>query len=239
CCYSDLKPNAQEDRDMESVSDSPGHAQEPLKSCTFSPKNNAVGLSSDEHENPLNGTQPNPFVYSSVPAVPRAGNSLPSGALVNGPVSWMPRGKQEKDMSPEVLPPPSELQSDARKKTAGPVMKTLATQPGVNMPLSQSETNESKLAYSTLSGDSVKQMHIRQPLTKQTIKTSTPQEMGFFKRGFSQNNIRLETKVMHQGDMKHNMYKTSISGCQDKVNSSYRHFFSGNGVENVYKSNSN
>ncbi|KAM9761547.1 LOW QUALITY PROTEIN: uncharacterized protein znf644b [Menidia menidia] len=182
---------------MESVSDSPGHAQEPLKSCTFSPKNNAVGLSSDEHENPLNGTQPNPFVYSSVPAVPRAGNSLPSGALVNGPGSHpssevhcvLNKGtvlsssvldatwQAGKDMSPEVLPPPSELQSDARKKTAGPVMKTLATQPGVNMPLSQSETNESKLAYSTLSGDSVKQMHIRQPLTKQTIKTSTPQEV--------------------------------------------------------------
>eukprot|EP00064_Thunnus_orientalis_P001072 superscaffoldBa00000066_g1073 len=167
---SHLKPNAQEDKDVEPVSDSPGRTQEPLQSHTFSLKNNAAGLSSDEHENPLNGTQPNPFVYRSVPAVPHAGNSLPSGALVNGPGShptsevhcvlnkgtvlsnnvldaaWQP----EKDTSPEVLPPPSELQSDAWKNTAGPVVKTLATQPGVNTPLSHSEENESKLAYSTL-----------------------------------------------------------------------------------------
>lgn len=71
---SNLKPNAQEDKDVESVSDSPGRTLEPLQSHTFSLKNNAAGLSSDEHENPLNGTQPNPFVYSSVPAVPHAGS---------------------------------------------------------------------------------------------------------------------------------------------------------------------
>lgn len=165
----DPKPNAHEDKDMEATSDSPGRTQKPLQSHTFSLKNNAAGLSSDEHENPLNGTQPNPFVYSSVPAVPHAGNSLPSGALVNGPGShstsevhcvlnkgtvlsnnvldatWQP----EKDTSPEVLPPPSELQSDAWKNTAGPVVKTPAAQPGVNTPLCHSEENESKLACST------------------------------------------------------------------------------------------
>lgn len=155
-------------------------------SHTFSLKNNAAGLSSDEHENPLNGTQPNPFVYSSVPAVPHAGNSLPLGALVNGPgshhtseVHCVPNKgtvlsngvldatwQAEKDTSLEVLLPPSELQSDAWKNTAGPVIKTPATQPGVNVPLSQSVQNESKPACSTLSGDSMKQMHINQPLTK-------------------------------------------------------------------------
>lgn len=77
--------NAPEYKDWQS--DSPGRTREPLQTHTFSPKNNAAGLSSDKHENPLNGTQPNPFVYSSVPTVPRAGNSLPSGALVNGPGS--------------------------------------------------------------------------------------------------------------------------------------------------------
>lgn len=172
-------------------SDSPGRTQEPLQSRTFSLKHNAAGLSSDEHENPLNGTQPNPFVYSSVPAVPHAGNSLPSGALVNGPGSHptsevhcvLNKGtvlsnsvldaawQVEKDTSPKVLPPPSELQSDAWKNTVGHVTKTLATQPGVNTPLSHSKENMSKLARSTLSGDGAVQMHISQPLTKQTMKT--------------------------------------------------------------------
>lgn len=183
---SDPIPNTQKDKDVKSASDDLIPTWEPLRSHTFSLKNNAAGLSSDEHENPLNGTQPNPFVYSSVPAVPHAGNSLPSGALVNGPGShptselhcvlnkdsvlfsrvldatW----QAEKDTSPEVLPPPSELQSDAWKNTAGPVVKTLAAQPGVNTPLSHPVVNESKLACSVLSGDSTAHRHISQPLTK-------------------------------------------------------------------------
>ncbi|XP_056132781.1 zinc finger protein 644 [Lampris incognitus] len=187
----DLRPNAQDHKDVESVSDSPGPTQEPLQSHTSSLKNNAAGLSSDEHENPLNGAQSNPFVYSSVPAVPHAGNSLPSGALVNGPGShptsevrcvlnkgsilsnnvldtkWQP----EKDTSPQVLPPHSELQSDAWKNTAGTVLKTVAEQSGANTPLSNSEENGSKLPYSTLSGDSSDQMHISQPLTNKAMKT--------------------------------------------------------------------
>ncbi|MEQ2207499.1 hypothetical protein XENOCAPTIV_013525 [Xenoophorus captivus] len=159
---------------------------EPLQSHTSSLKNNAAGLSSDEHENPLNGTQPNPFVYSSVPAVRHTDNSLPSGALVNGPGSHptselhcvLNKGsvlsshvldatwQAEKDTSPEVLPPPSELQSDAWKNTVGPVVKTLTAQPGVNTPLSHPVRNESKLACSALSGDSTEQRHNSQPLTK-------------------------------------------------------------------------
>ncbi|KAM7388723.1 hypothetical protein PAMP_024880 [Pampus punctatissimus] len=270
---SDLKPNAQEDKDVEPVSDSPGRTQEPLQSHTFSLKNNTAGLSSDEHENPLNGTQPNPFVYRSVPAVPHAGNSLPSGALVNGPGShptsevdcvlnkgtvlsnnvldaaWQP----EKDTSPEVLPPPSELQSDAWKNTAGPVVKTLATQPGVNTPLSHSEENESKLAYSTLSGDSAEQMHINQPLTKQTIKTRSRRDAEWSESSsddyedsevirwdsgrecFLHNDRRLETKVMHQRHRKRNTQIISTSGSLEKVNNSfnhtYRHFCRGTNAE--------
>ncbi|XP_035509674.1 zinc finger protein 644 [Morone saxatilis] len=274
---SDPKPNAQEDKDVESVSDSPGRTQEPLQSHTFSLKNNAAGLSSDEHENPLNGTQPNPFVYSSVPAVPHAGNSLPSGALVNGPGSHptsevhcvLNKGtvlsnnvldaawQAEKDTSPEVLPPPSELQSDAWKNTAGPVVKTLATQPGVNTPLSHSEENESKLAYSTLSGDSAEQMHISQPLTEQTMKTRTRRDVEWSESSSDDyddaevirwdsarkrslhNDRRLETSVMHQRDMKHNTHVKSMSGSLEKVNNSLNHthrpfcFFTGNDVENV------
>ncbi|TDH08283.1 hypothetical protein EPR50_G00096250 [Perca flavescens] len=243
---SDLKPNAQEDKDVEPVSDSPGRTLEPLQTHTFSLKNNAAGLSSDEHENPLNGTQPNPFVYSSVPAVPQAGNFLPSGALVNGPGSHpssevhcvLNKGtvlsnnvldaawQAEKDKSPEVLPPPSELQSDAWKNTAGPIVKTLATQPGVNTPLSHSEENESKLAYSTLSGaDSAEQMHISQPLTKQTMKTRSRRDVersesssddydnaevirwDSAREGFLHNDRRLETKVMHRRHRKHNTHR--------------------------------
>ncbi|XP_047442285.1 zinc finger protein 644 [Mugil cephalus] len=268
---SDLEPNAQEDKDVESVSDSPGRTQEPLQSHTFSLKNNAAGLSSDEHENPLNGTQPNPFVYSSVPAVPHAGNSLPSGALVNGPGSHptsevhcvLNKGtvlsnsvldaawQAEKDTSPEVLPPPSELQSDAWKNTAGPIVKTLATQPGVNTPLSHSEENESKLACSTQSGDSADQMHISQPLTKQTIKTRSLRDAEWpgssvdgydnaevirwdsARECFLHDGRRLETNVTHQRDSKHNTYTESLSGCLEKVNNRYAHFCSGNDAENV------
>ncbi|XP_039666705.1 zinc finger protein 644 isoform X1 [Perca fluviatilis] len=275
---SDLKPNAQEDKDVEPVSDSPGRTLEPLQTHTFSLKNNAAGLSSDEHENPLNGTQPNPFVYSSVPAVPQAGNFLPSGALVNGPGSHpssevhcvLNKGtvlsnnvldaawQAEKEKSPEVLPPPSELQSDAWKNTAGPIVKTLATQPGVNTPLSHSEENESKLAYSTLSGaDSAEQMHISQPLTKQTMKTRSRRDVERSERSsddydnaevirwdsarecFLHNDRRLETKVMHQRHRKHNTHVTTLSGSLEKVNHSLNHTYrpfsycSGNHVENV------
>ncbi|XP_034387294.1 zinc finger protein 644 [Cyclopterus lumpus] len=258
---SDLGRNAREDKDVEWVSDSPGRTQEPLQSHTFSLKNNAAGLSSDEHENPLNGTQPNPFVYSGVPAVPHAGNSLPSGALVNGPGSHptsevhcvLNKGtvlsnnvlyaawQAGKDTSPEVLPPPSELQSDAWKNTAGPVVKTLATQPGVNTPLSRSEENESKLACPTLSGaGGAEQMHISQPLTTQTTKTRSRrgaersesssddyEEVGWdlARECLLRDDRRLETRVMHQGDRKHNTHAKSMSGSLEKVNSSLNHTY--------------
>ncbi|XP_071343335.1 zinc finger protein 644 isoform X2 [Trachinotus anak] len=269
---SDLKPNVQEDKDVESVSDSPGRTQEPLQSHTFSLKNNTAGLSSDEHENPLNGTQPNPFVYSSIPAVPHADNSLPSGALVNGPGSHptsevhcvLNKGtvlsnnvldaawQVEKDTSPEVLPPPSELQSDAWKNTAGLAVKTLATQPGVNTPLSHSEENESKLAYSTLSGDSAEQMHISQPRTKQTIETGSRCSVEWSEsssddcddvevirwdsatEGFLHDDRRLETRVIYRRDRQHNTHVKSMAGSLEKVNNSLNHTHRcGNDAENV------
>lgn len=277
---SELKPKAQEDKDEEMVSDSPGRTREPLQSHTFSLKNNAAGLSSDEHENPLNGTQPNPFVYSSVPAVPHAGNLLPSGALVNGPGSHptsevhcvLNKGtvlsnnvldavwQAEKDTSPEVLRPPSELQSDAWKNTVGPAVKTLATQPGVSAPLSHSEENESKLAYSTLSGDSAEQMHLSQPLTKRTIKTRSQQGVEWSESAphdyrdaavirwdsgrecVLHSDRRLETEVMHQGDGKHNTHVKSMSGSLEKVNNSLNHAnalsCSGNDLDIVNKDDS-
>ncbi|XP_034738190.1 zinc finger protein 644 [Etheostoma cragini] len=260
---SDLKPNAQEDKDVELVSGSPGRTLEPLQTHTFSLKNNAAGLSSDEHENPLNGTQPNAFVYSSVPAVPQAGNLLPSGALVNGPGSHpssevhcvLNKGsvlsnnvldaawQAEKDKSPEVLPPPSELQSDAWKNTAGPIVKTLATQPGVNTPLSHSEENKSKPAYSKLSGaDSAEQMHISKPLTKQTMKTRSQRDVEQSEsssddyddaevigwnsaRESLHNDRRMETKAMHQRRGKHNTHVKTMSGSLEKVNHSLNHTY--------------
>ncbi|TNN72839.1 Zinc finger protein 644 [Liparis tanakae] len=253
---SDLGRNAREDKDVQWVSDSPGRTREPLQSHTFSPKNNAAGPSSDEHENPLNGTQPNPFVYSGVPAVPHAGNSLPSGALVNGPGSHptsevhcvLNKGtvlsnnvlyaawQAGKDTSPEVLPPPSELQSDARKNTAGPVAKTPAVRPGVNTPPSRSEENESKLARPAPSG--AEQMHRSQPLTKTTTKTRSRRGAG--RSGSSSDDYeeaewdlarecllrgdrRLETRVMHRGDGKHNTRAKSTPGSLGKVNGSLNH----------------
>lgn len=267
---------ARKDKHEELKSDSPSPTQEPLLSHTFSPKNNTAGLSSDEHENPLNGTQPKPFVYSSAPAVPHADNSLPSGALVNGPGSHpcpevhsvLNKGsvlsnnvldaawQVQKDTSPEVLVPPSELQSDARMNPAGLDVRTLATQPGVNTPLSHSEDNESKLAYSTLSPDSVQQMHISQLQTKHTIKTRSPQdsqrsqsssddyedeeeirwEQANKHRCFMKSDRWRETNVTHRRGRKHKTHAPSMSDSVEKVNCSLNDTLplcSGNNVENV------
>lgn len=94
-------------------------------------------------------------------------------------VSWTLRGKRRRTQALEVLPPPSELQSDAWKYTAGHVARTPATRPGVNTPPSRSEQNKCKLACSTQSGDSAAQMHISQSATKQTMKTRSPWDAGW------------------------------------------------------------
>lgn len=93
-------------------------------------------------------------------------------------VSWTPRGKRRRTQALEVLPPPSELQSDAWKYTAGRVARTPATRPGVNTPPSRSEQNKCKLACSAQSGDSAAQMRISQSATKQTTKTRSPWDAG-------------------------------------------------------------
>lgn len=213
---------------MEGVSDSPGRTQEPLQNHTSSQKNNAAGLSSDEHGNPLNGTQLNPFVYSSVPAVTHAGNSLPSGALVNGPASHptsdihcvLNKGtvlsysvlnatwQEKKDTSPEVLPPPSELQSDAWKNTAGPIVKTPAAQPGVNAPLSHSR----RRSLNRPSPDSVELTHINQPFGKQTTKKTRSAAGGILVRcllKFSSNHLGFSWKPHRQ---KHSKSTKSLLG---------------------------
>ncbi|XP_062308242.1 zinc finger protein 644 [Osmerus eperlanus] len=189
----DLKPNAQEDKDVEPESDSSGPTQEPLHSPTFSLKNHATclseQLSSDARRNLLNGAQPNPFVYSSVPAVPHAGNSLPLGALVNGPASHptseescvlnkgsiLPNNvldtarQPEKDTGPQVLPPPIVLQSDARRNTAGCLLKTLPTQPGAAPPPSDTEKSAAELLPAPLPGRGPDQTRVSQIPTNKRI----------------------------------------------------------------------
>lgn len=91
----------------------------------------------------------------------------------------MPRGEQRRTQALEVLPPPSELQSDAWKYTAGRVAGTPATRPGVNTTPSHSEEKKCKLACSTQSGDSAAQMHISLSATKQTMKTRSLWEAGW------------------------------------------------------------
>uniref|UniRef100_A0A671K7V3 Zinc finger protein 644-like n=1 Tax=Sinocyclocheilus anshuiensis TaxID=1608454 RepID=A0A671K7V3_9TELE len=131
-----VKESVEEDKEVESSSDD---TQE--LTSTSSPNNNNNNsldppepLPLDSHQNPLNGVQPNPFVCGSVPAAPSTNDSLPSGALVNGAASHCTSEEpcvHNKDMSPlpgtdtspEVLPPPSELQSDTRQKTEGCTLK--------------------------------------------------------------------------------------------------------------------
>ncbi|XP_071202085.1 zinc finger protein 644-like [Salvelinus alpinus] len=150
-------------------------------------------LSSDRLPNPLNGAQPSPFVPSSVPAFPhtaQAAHSLPSVALVNGPASH-PASEEScglnkdsttpntvlveaqdaqlwqagRDTSPQVLPPPSELQSEALKNPAGPgpVLKTLATtQPEANN-TSPSDSGESEAELPYQARDATLSDHSPQP----------------------------------------------------------------------------
>nr|XP_046157599.1 zinc finger protein 644-like [Oncorhynchus gorbuscha]XP_046157600.1 zinc finger protein 644-like [Oncorhynchus gorbuscha]XP_046157601.1 zinc finger protein 644-like [Oncorhynchus gorbuscha] len=150
-------------------------------------------LSSDRLSNPLNGAQPSPIVPSSVPAVPhtaQTAHSLPFVALVNGPASH-PNSEEScglnkdsttpnnvlveaqdtqlwqagRDTSPQVLPPPSELQSDALKNPAGPgpVLKTLATtQPEANN-TSPSDSGESEAELPYQARDTTLSDHSPQP----------------------------------------------------------------------------
>ncbi|XP_076846568.1 zinc finger protein 644 isoform X2 [Brachyhypopomus gauderio] len=90
------------------------------------------------HQSLLNGAQLKPFVHDGVPATPCPDDSLPPGALVNGPAShrlseephvpnkdgssWPGTGS-----SPQVLQPPSELQSDTQQKAEGHALEVTST----------------------------------------------------------------------------------------------------------------
>lgn len=134
-----IKVSAEEDKEVESSS----YDTQDLTSTSFSNNNNnsldpPEPLPLDSHQTPLNGVHSNPFVCGSVPAAPSTNDSLPSRALVNGAASHCTSEEpcvHNKDMSPlpgtdtspEVLPPPSELQSDTRQKTEGCVLKVRHT----------------------------------------------------------------------------------------------------------------
>uniref|UniRef100_A0A672JWY7 Zinc finger protein 644 n=1 Tax=Sinocyclocheilus grahami TaxID=75366 RepID=A0A672JWY7_SINGR len=165
------------DKDVESSSDD---TQE--LTSTSSPNNNNNSLDPpeplplDSHQNLLNGVQPNPFVCGSVPAAPSTNDSLPSGALVNGAASHCTSEEpcvHNKDMSPlpgtdtspEVLPPPSELQSDTQQKTEGCALKV---RPARASPESNNSDGEAPL--DVLVGEGLDNRPINRLLARKGIK---------------------------------------------------------------------
>ncbi|XP_064190110.1 zinc finger protein 644-like [Anguilla rostrata] len=151
----DLKQYVKEETNMDSKADRPDITQESLKNQTCSPKNNTSSLpaqlSSDSREEAASGAQPTPFVHTGIPAVPRAGDALPTGALVNGPASHPtsdePSAPNKGGVSPRKAPPaesagrlssprapdpPGALRPDALKNAAGPFPDTPPGRPGAN-----------------------------------------------------------------------------------------------------------
>ncbi|XP_067315654.1 zinc finger protein 644 [Pseudorasbora parva] len=171
-----VKESAEEDKEVESSYD----AQE--LTSTSSPNNNNNNLDPpeplplDSHQNPLNGVQPNPFVCGSFPAAPSTNDSLPSGALVNGAASHCTSEEScvhNKDMSPlpgtdtspEVLPPPSELQSDTRQKAEGCALKVQPARAS-----SESNNSDSEAPLDVLVGEGLDNRPISRLLTRKGIK---------------------------------------------------------------------
>ncbi|KAK9973243.1 hypothetical protein ABG768_023984 [Culter alburnus] len=171
-----VKESTEEDKEVESSSDT-----QDLTS-TSSPNNNNNSLDPpeplplDSHQNPLNGVQPNPFVCGSVPAAPSTNDSLPSGALVNGAASHCTSEEScvhNKDMSPlpgtdtspEVLPPPSELQSDTRQKAEGCALKVQPTQAS-----SESNNSDGEAPLDVLVGEGLDNRPISRLLARKEIK---------------------------------------------------------------------
>ncbi|KAJ8418540.1 hypothetical protein AAFF_G00000390 [Aldrovandia affinis] len=110
----------------------------------------------------------------SGPTVPCADDTLPAGALVNGPASHptsdepgvLNKGgvslseaahaeSARKVASPQVPEPPGELRPDARKNMAGSIPKMVPTQPGANVGLSNTDDSDSEAlsACQSLSGE--------------------------------------------------------------------------------------
>lgn len=171
-----VKESTEEDKEVESSSDT----QE--LTSTSSPNNNNNSLDPpeplplDSHQNPLNGVQPNPFVCGSVPAAPSTNDSLPSGALVNGAASHCTSEEScvhNKDMSPlpgtdtspEVLPPPSELQSDTRQKAEGCALKVQPARAS-----SESNNSDGEAPLDVLVGEGLDNRPISRLLARKGIK---------------------------------------------------------------------
>ncbi|XP_073810191.1 zinc finger protein 644 isoform X2 [Danio rerio] len=172
-----VKESAEEDKEVECSSDD---TQE--LTSTSSPNNNNNSLDPpeplplDSHQNPLNGVQPNPFVCGSVPAAPSTNDSLPSGALVNGAASHCTSEESSvhnKDMSPlpgtdtspEVLPPPSELQSDTRQKAEGCALKVRSARAS-----SESNYSDGEAPLDVLVGEGLDNRPISRLLSRKGIK---------------------------------------------------------------------
>ncbi|XP_016105007.1 zinc finger protein 644-like [Sinocyclocheilus grahami] len=173
-----VKESVEEDKEVESSSDD---TQE--LTSTSSPNNNNNNsldppepLPLDSHQNPLNGVQPNPFVCGSVPAAPSTNDSLPSGALVNGAASHCTSEEpcvHNKDMSPlpgtdtspEVLPSPSELQSDTRQKTEGCTLKVWPARAS-----SESNNSDGEALLDVLVGEGLDNRPISRLLARKGIK---------------------------------------------------------------------
>ncbi|KAL1272919.1 hypothetical protein QQF64_028781, partial [Cirrhinus molitorella] len=120
--------------------------------------------------------EPNPFVCGSVPAAPSTNDSLPSGALVNGAASHCTSEEpcvHNKDMSPlpgtdtspEVLPPPSELQSDTRQKTEGCALKVRPARAS-----SESNNSDGEAPLDVLVGEGLDNRPISRLLARKGIK---------------------------------------------------------------------
>ncbi|XP_062853388.1 zinc finger protein 644 [Trichomycterus rosablanca] len=152
-------------REVESVKDytqelSGSHTSSPT-STTSSDDNNSMGpqrcQSLDVHQSLLNGAQPYPFVCGGVLDAPCSDDSLPSGALVNGSASHCTSEEPHvpnkdasplpgTDTNPEVLEPPSELQSNTWQKPDGHFTNAPSTQ-------TSSESDNSGCETPLLEGD--------------------------------------------------------------------------------------
>ncbi|KAK7155241.1 hypothetical protein R3I93_010015 [Phoxinus phoxinus] len=169
--------STEEDKEVESSSDT----QE--LTSTSSPNNNNNNLDPpeplplDSPQNPLNGVQPNPFVCGSIPAAPSTNDSLPSGALVNGAASHCTSEEScvhnkdvsplpGTDTSPEVLPPPSELQSDTRQKAEGCALKVQPARAS-----SESNNSDGEAPLDVLVGEGLDTRPISRLLARKGIKT--------------------------------------------------------------------
>ncbi|KAG9277783.1 zinc finger protein 644 [Astyanax mexicanus] len=179
-----VKESADEEKEVEPAED---YIQELSGSHTSSPtttNNNNISSvgpqqcqSLDTHQSLLNGAQPSPFVCGGVPAAPCTDDSLPSGALVNGPASHCTSEEPHvpnkdaspwpgTDTNPEVLQPPSELQSDTWQKPEGHVLKAPSARTS-----SESDSSDREASADVLVGDAVDNGPISRLWTRKSVKT--------------------------------------------------------------------